>query len=150
MKDKDKAQGQLMEELKHLRQRVVELEAADAVVVVWSEASVQSNWVLDEAMHGRDRGCLIPVRFDDSQPPLGFRQIQSIHLADGSDPGAAEAIGRAAARIMGQPVAEAGTHPRSGLVGRARRDKEKTPYWVGFAWAIFGLVAAIIFWGIRG
>ena len=30
MKDKDKAQGQLMEELKHLRQRVAELEAADA------------------------------------------------------------------------------------------------------------------------
>ena len=127
-----------------------ELEAADAVVVVWSAASVQSNWVLDEAMHGRDRGCLIPIRFDDSQPPLGFRQIQSIHLEDGSDPGAAEAIGRAAARIMGQPIAETGTHPQSRSVGRPRRDKEKTPHWVGFAWAIFGLVAAIIFWGLRG
>jgi hypothetical protein len=30
MKDKDKAQGQLMEELKNLRKRVAELESTDA------------------------------------------------------------------------------------------------------------------------
>jgi hypothetical protein len=31
------------------------LEASDAVIVVWSKRSIESNWVLDEAMHGRDR-----------------------------------------------------------------------------------------------
>jgi hypothetical protein len=122
-----------------------ELEAADAVVVVWSAASVQSNWVLDEAMHGRDRGCLIPVRFDDSQPPLGFRQIQSIQLEDGADAGAAEAIGRAAARIMGQPVAETGALPRSSQTGRRpAKAKREYPLWWPFAWAIFGLVVFLI------
>jgi hypothetical protein len=127
-----------------------ELEAADAVVVVWSEASVQSNWVLDEAMHGRDRGCLIPVSFDQTPPPLGFRQIQAIRMNEVQDAAVAEAVGRAAARIMGRPIAEPGAHPRSVPSRKPRQAPEKTPHWVGFAWAIFGLVAAIIFWALRG
>lgn len=126
-----------------------ELETADAVVVVWTETSVQSNWVLDEAMHGRDRGCLIPVRFDETPPPLGYRQIQSIQLADRAEDAAAEAIGRAAARIMGKPVAGPGLQPRSGHSVRRSGGREKTPYWVGFAWAGFGLISAIIFWAIE-
>jgi hypothetical protein len=125
-----------------------ELEAADAVLVVWTEASVQSNWVLDEAMHGRDRGCLIPVRFDDTSPPLGFRQIQSIELAEGDSAQEVDAIGRAALRILGRPVQEPGVHPRSGQNLRRSPNKEKTPHWVGFAWGGFGLVAAIIFWAL--
>lgn len=126
-----------------------ELEAADAVVVVWSEASVQSNWVLDEAMHGRDRGCLIPTRFDDTQPPLGYRQIQSIDLVDGAAAGDVEAITRAAARIMGRPMAEPGVHPWSGRHRRAAGAPERPPYWVGFAWAGFGLISALMFWALN-
>lgn len=56
------------------------LETADAVVVLWSETSVQSHWVRDEATRGRDRGCMVPVSLDGAQPPLGFRQIQYIAL----------------------------------------------------------------------
>jgi hypothetical protein len=126
-----------------------ELNAADAVIVVWSAASVTSNWVLDEAMHGRDRGCLIPVRFDDTPPPLGYRQIQSIHISETPDSDDVGAIGRAAARIMGSPVPERGVNARSGHQVRHGKDPEKTPHWVGFAWATFGLVAAIIFWALN-
>ncbi len=125
-----------------------ELTAADAVVVVWTPASVTSNWVLDEAMHGRDRGCLIPVRFDETPPPLGYRQIQSIQISDTPDSDDVGAISRAAARIMGSPVPEPGVHPRSGQQVRRRQDPERTPHWVGFAWATFGLVAAIVFWAL--
>ena len=57
------------------------LEASDAVIVVWSKLSIESNWVLDEAMHGRDRRRLIPVSFDGSQSPLGFRQFHTIDLS---------------------------------------------------------------------
>jgi hypothetical protein len=122
-----------------------ELEAADAVVVVWSEASVQSNWVLDEAMHGRDRGCLIPVRFDETPPPLGYRQIQSIDLEDAADAGTVDAIGRAVARILGKPVAEPGVHPRAAAAGRRpAKAKREYPLWWPFAWAIFGLVVFLI------
>ena len=57
------------------------LEDSDAVVVLWSQQSVHSAWVRDEAAAGRDSGRLIPVRIDKTQPPLGFRQFQSIDIA---------------------------------------------------------------------
>lgn len=56
------------------------LEVATAVIVVWSKASIESDWVLDEAMHGRDQKKLIPVSIDGVQSPLGFRQYQAIDL----------------------------------------------------------------------
>ncbi len=36
------------------------LHTCDAVVVVWSQASVGSDWVLDEAAKGRDLRKLVP------------------------------------------------------------------------------------------
>ena len=57
------------------------LKAADAVVVLWSRHSVESAWVRDEAAAGRDSGRLIPVSLDDTEPPLGFRQFQTIDLS---------------------------------------------------------------------
>lgn len=57
------------------------LEAAVAVIVLWSRASIGSDWVRDEAARGRDRGCLVPVSLDGSEPPLGFRQYQVINLS---------------------------------------------------------------------
>lgn len=64
-----------------------ELEAARAVVVLWSEASVKSHWVRDEAATARDAGKLIPVSIDDAPSPMGFRQLHTIDLtkADGND-----------------------------------------------------------------
>lgn len=56
------------------------LKAADAVVVLWSRNSVESAWVRDEAAAGRDSGRLVPVTIDGTQPPLGFRQFQTIDL----------------------------------------------------------------------
>jgi TolB-like protein/Flp pilus assembly protein TadD len=57
-----------------------EIEAARVVVVLWSEASRDSPWVRDEAAYARDRRKLIPVQLDASDPPLGFRQVQSLRL----------------------------------------------------------------------
>lgn len=54
------------------------LDAADAVVVLWSKESIDSDWVCDEAAQGRDRQRLVPVSLDGSRPPLGFRQYQTI------------------------------------------------------------------------
>ena len=58
------------------------LEAAGAVIVLWSRPSAISHWVRDEATRGRDRGCLVPVSLDGSEPPIGFRQYQFISLAN--------------------------------------------------------------------
>ena len=54
------------------------LEAADAVIVMWSASSVESDWVRDEAAQGRDRQRLIPISLDGTRPPLGFGQYQVI------------------------------------------------------------------------
>jgi TIR domain len=45
-----------------------ELDAADAVIVIWTLQSVTSKWVIAEAEHA-DRDCkLIPVRTSDVEP----------------------------------------------------------------------------------
>ena len=57
------------------------LERADAVLVLWSKTSVESDWVKDEAAQGRERHRLIPLSIDGTQPPLGFRQYQVIDVS---------------------------------------------------------------------
>lgn len=57
------------------------LKRSEAVVVLWSERSVDSAWVRDEAGAGRDSGKLVPVLIGAVDPPLGFRQYQAIDLS---------------------------------------------------------------------
>lgn len=57
------------------------LADADAVIVLWSQQSVDSAWVRDEAAAGRDSGRLIPVLLESVNPPMGFRQYQNIDLS---------------------------------------------------------------------
>lgn len=56
------------------------LKNAEAVVVLWSEASLESAWVQDEAAEGRDSERLVPVAIGSVKPPLGFRQFHTIDL----------------------------------------------------------------------
>ena len=62
------------------------LETSDVVLVIWSRASINSHWVRDEATRGRDRGRMLSVSLDGTEPPLGFRQIQFIDLSGSGDP----------------------------------------------------------------
>ncbi|WP_160595260.1 TIR domain-containing protein [Qipengyuania aquimaris] len=57
-----------------------ELQSADAVVVAWSERSLGSHWVRDEADFAREQGKLLPLSLDGSLPPLGFRQIHAVNF----------------------------------------------------------------------
>jgi TIR domain/Interferon-induced transmembrane protein len=61
------------------------LETARCVIVLWSKASVSSNWVKDEAHEGARRGILVPVLIDEVQIPIGFRQIHAVRLVDSRD-----------------------------------------------------------------
>lgn len=70
--------GNLAGGMEYSREIEGRIEAAKAVVVVWSPASVESTWVADEAELGRDAGKLVPLVIDGAQPKIGFRQYQSI------------------------------------------------------------------------
>jgi TolB-like protein/Tfp pilus assembly protein PilF len=84
------------------------LEAADAVIVLWSKNSIESDWVRDEASHARDRHRLVPVSLDNCRPPMGFRQYQMIDMTRWHgrvDSPQFEAIRRAIAQAAGHKAA---------------------------------------------
>ncbi|MCB2098372.1 MAG: TIR domain-containing protein [Parvularculaceae bacterium] len=56
------------------------LRSTSVILVLWTPNSINSMWVADEAMVGRDQGNLVPVSFDQARPPIGFRQIQTMSL----------------------------------------------------------------------
>ncbi len=63
-----------------------ELAKAHCVVVVWSDHSIKSNWVLEEAEEGKKGDRLVPVTIDAVSIPIGFRSVQAANLTgwDGS------------------------------------------------------------------
>jgi tetratricopeptide (TPR) repeat protein len=57
-----------------------QLEAASAVLVLWSREATQSQWVRSEANRARESGRLVQVRLDDARLPMPFDQIQCADL----------------------------------------------------------------------
>lgn len=89
------------------------LNAAKAVVVLWSASSVESNWVADEATVGRDNGVLVPILVDDIQPKIGFRQFQTIDFRDWRGDVNAAAFGELCAALRARISGEAPAAPRT-------------------------------------
>lgn len=120
------------------------LKGADAILVLWSRASVRSAWVTDEAAEGRDSGRLVPVVIDDSKPPLGFRQYQAIDLSGWkgrNSPGAIDAVHQAIVAKSG--AAQADQAPPKAR--NPRRDYRR--FGIGAAASLLVLaVAALIYW----
>ena len=85
------------------------LKEAEAVVVLWSPASIDSAWVQDEAAEGRDSGRLVPVSLASAKPPLGFRQFQTIDLGGWDGRGRPDAMGDLIEAIARTCGSEAGT-----------------------------------------
>ena len=124
------------------------LKDCEAVLVLWSADSVQSAWVRDEAGYGRDAGKLIPFALDGTEPPLGFRQFQSISLAAWKghrDPPGADRITQAISRVANGPQAQ----PASRAVphSQMRRRGFPAPLLVGFGLAMVAIAAlGVFFW----
>lgn len=68
--------------VEYSREIEARIQACKAVVVVWSAASVESNWVADEAEIGRDAGKLVPLVIDGTRPKIGFRQFQAVDFSE--------------------------------------------------------------------
>ena len=56
------------------------LDQSACVVVIWSSASVKSDWVKAEAAEAAKRKVLVPVLLDSVTIPLEFRRIQAADL----------------------------------------------------------------------
>lgn len=58
------------------------IEEAKSCIVVWSEHSVASKWVLEEASIANDADKLLPVAATNVKPPMGYRSMQAAQLTD--------------------------------------------------------------------
>jgi tetratricopeptide (TPR) repeat protein len=84
-----------------------ELGEAKAVVVLWSETSVGSGWVKDEARKGAQGGALVPLLIDPVNIPLGFGEFHTPDFTewDGSPTHAeAQSLLRRISGLLGRPV----------------------------------------------
>jgi hypothetical protein len=59
-----------------------ELDNAKCVVVLWSQHSVGSEWVKNEAAVAAERGVLVPASIERVKLPLEFRRRQAADLTD--------------------------------------------------------------------
>ena len=59
-----------------------ELEAAPAVLVLWSRASAESEWVRSEANRARELHKLVQARVGEVRLPMPFDQIQCADLSN--------------------------------------------------------------------
>ena len=125
-----------------------ELQAARIVIVAWSEASNQSDWVKDEAALARDKGKLLPIRLDKADQPLGFRQYQTIDFASWKgDTNAAPAkmLLSTVAERLGAPAPIVNDPPREASVIARIKDRPAT-FSAGLAATI--LVLALLAYGL--
>ncbi len=83
-----------------------ELDAAQAVIVVWTPNSVESRWVRGEAREGASRGVLVPVRFGNARLPLDVRSLHTTDLDNwrgASDSAPFQELVRALRRLLAEP-----------------------------------------------
>jgi hypothetical protein len=82
------------------------LQGARCVVVLWSDASVRSNWVKAEADDALSRGRLVPALIAPVLPPFEFRRIHAANLAEWSgdhdDPEYRTLLGAVRQRLAGR------------------------------------------------
>lgn len=121
------------------------LNESSAVLVLWSKSSIQSAWVRDEAGYGRDAGKLIPFSLDGSEPPLGFRQFQSIDLSKwrAGSPPKAQQTEEAIERVTG--LAQATNVPEHSKGSRWLNTLQR-PQLIGATIAIAAAAAGLLVW----
>lgn len=126
-----------------------ELAAARCVIVLWSNTSVQSHWVREEARKGLERRILVPLRIENVELPLPFGEIQTGDLIDWKDrsayPGFKKLMADVAGKI-GPPPSPLPSPDRNGEKTAGFR-KSPWPTWLGHAvTTIKHYVVAITHW----
>lgn len=108
-----------------------EIRTCRSVLVVWTENSVTSEWVLEEAETGKRKGILIPVLLDNVEPPFGFGNIQAANLTawsgDSSSPTFTHLVADITTILGPAPTAvkEAGRRRRSDAEVQRKAEEER-------------------------
>jgi len=96
-----------------------ELDAAHAVIVIWTPASITSNWVISEADHASRQGKLITVRtvaVDPSRIPKPYNTYHTDTIDNRA------AILAAIRRVTGRPLEREGERiSHDAIANKARR-----------------------------
>jgi len=106
------------------------LQAAKAVLVIWTPTSVASRWVRGEARDAAERGILVPVRFDQARLPIDVRAIHTTDLDDWHEdqghPAVQECLHALAAMIARTTTAQAAS--AQSATAAAHKDKQSPRY----------------------
>lgn len=103
------------------------LSAAPLVIVLWSNSSVQSDFVRDESSRARDLRKLMPIRIEPVALPLGFGTLHTLDLIDWDGDPDDDALTEILSQIRHQlkEAATAGPRPTPPLE-RLRRSFSRT------------------------
>lgn len=115
-----------------------ELESAKAVVVVWSQASVESDWVRDEADEAKLQKKLVPLARSGVKPPHGFGQLQTCDFTGWPDAGDPDAFGQLLKALNALTGQQAPLPPRAGRSGLS------AVAWIGSAIGVAALAAILV------
>jgi hypothetical protein len=116
------------------------LTAARCVVVLWSAASVRSEWVKIEAAEAAQRRILVPILADGARIPLEFRRIQAAAIDDWRELESNEGWAQLCDAVSAL-VASARRAPPAPAVVPSRRSR--MPWVVGAAASVALAVAAV-------
>jgi hypothetical protein len=118
------------------------LRAARCVVVLWSKASVASDWVKTEAAEAAQKRALVPVLIQDAEIPLQFRRLQAADLTawSGASDAEFEKLCAAIAPLVGRSAPPAQLQRREIEPWRILRRR-----WPLVLTAVVGIVLLIAF-----
>ena len=129
------------------------IQQCPCVIVAWSQNSVVSRWVREEALIARDRGVLYPVLLDRVAPPFGFTLMQAADFTvwNGKDsyPEFVKLKEQLSIRLLLKPLSEPQSlHNDSGET-LAHPVKEVVPR-SGFVLKSLGAVGVLVMLGAAG
>jgi TIR domain len=101
------------------------LADARCIVVLWSQHSVDSHWVIEEADFGLRRRILIPAFIESAEPPFGFGSIQAADLSEWTEGREDGAIQRFLGDVAGVLGPAPTGQPGEAEAGERRRTEEQ-------------------------
>ena len=105
-----------------------EIDAAKAVLVIWTPTSVASRWVRGEAREAAERGILVPVRFEQARLPMDVRAIHTTDLDEWRENPAHPAV-QECLRALEAMIARSQATQGAGSTGAVKPQVEKTPHY---------------------